>query len=86
MTDYIEESVSFDSKNNNIVFKSSENLKIIYENVKKNKQTEIILLKKYYEKGFLPLTLIDNVTDLEKENFLRKKHEKYKLSKSLNKK
>ena len=85
MTDYIEESVSFDSKNNNIVFKSSENLKIIYENVKKNKQTEINLLKKYYEKGFLPLTLIDNVTDQEKESFLRKRHEKYKFSKSLNK-
>jgi len=85
MTDYTEESVSFDSKNNNIVFKSSENLKIIYENVKKNKQTEINLLKKYYEKGFLPLTLIDNVTDQEKESFLRKRHEKYKLSKSLNK-
>lgn len=62
------ETVSFDNKNNTIIFKNSNILKKLYDEIKNNKDKETTTLTNIYEEGFTPLRPLDNLN----ENLLRK--------------
>lgn len=68
--------IFFDSNQNTIVFESSKNLKSLYDGLKLEKEKETNLIKEYYNRGFVPMRLVGNSTEIEFQKFIEKKKSK----------
>lgn len=74
--------ISYDIENNNLVIRTSENLKTLYKNLKSGKKYELELIKGYYSQGFYPMELVSTASDKDFEDYKNKKRENFLLHKN----
>ncbi|WP_143744276.1 hypothetical protein [Polaribacter tangerinus] len=82
MENNLQNKISYDIENNNLIINSSKSLKNLYDNLKSGEKFELELIKSFYNKGFFPMELVSIATKEEIEYYKKKKIENFLLYKS----
>lgn len=78
----LQNEISYDIQNNNLIINSSRSLKKLYDNLKSGEKSELELIKSFYKKGFYPMELVSVASEKEIEDYKKKKSNDFLLFRS----